>query len=214
MSRGEVWWAEHPEWGRRPALVMTREQAINSLNEVFVVLATTRIRGIPTEVELGHEDGMPRDCILNADHTDTIRQGLSGRANHRTLARKGRCCMQRTEHRDRLRSGRVSRWSLRRPALKPLLVELPNQKPRRFRGLSCAPRFLCAPSQTGHGSGLTPDSGAHSHSPPLSWRADGGSLRSRLVPIGPTPPFIDEAACGKCALREAIRTFSTQMTLS
>jgi hypothetical protein len=24
VRRGEVWWAEHPEWGRRPALVMTR----------------------------------------------------------------------------------------------------------------------------------------------------------------------------------------------
>ncbi|HUI60682.1 MAG TPA: hypothetical protein VLX90_10685 [Steroidobacteraceae bacterium] len=33
-----------------------------ALNEVFVVLATTRIRGIPTEVELGPEDGMPRDA--------------------------------------------------------------------------------------------------------------------------------------------------------
>ncbi|HEY4812398.1 MAG TPA: hypothetical protein VIH71_15200 [Solirubrobacteraceae bacterium] len=41
MRRGEVWWAEHPEWGRRPALVMTRDEAIDSLNEVFVVLATT-----------------------------------------------------------------------------------------------------------------------------------------------------------------------------
>lgn len=75
VRRGEVWWAEHPEWGRRPALVMTREEAVNSLSEVFVVLATTRIRGISTEVELGHEDGMPRDCVLNADHTDTVAKG-------------------------------------------------------------------------------------------------------------------------------------------
>ena len=75
VRRGEVWWAEHPELGRRPALVMTRDEAIDSLNEVFVVLATTRIRGIPTEVELGREDGMPRDCALNADHTDTVAKG-------------------------------------------------------------------------------------------------------------------------------------------
>jgi mRNA-degrading endonuclease toxin of MazEF toxin-antitoxin module len=54
---------------------MTREEAIDSLNEVFVVLATTRIRGISTEVELGHEDGMPRECVLNADHTDTVAKG-------------------------------------------------------------------------------------------------------------------------------------------
>lgn len=54
---------------------MTREEAIDSLNEVFVVLATTNIRGIPTEIELGHEDGMPRDCVVNADHADTIAKG-------------------------------------------------------------------------------------------------------------------------------------------
>jgi hypothetical protein len=29
LRAGEVWWAEHPEWGRRPALVMTREAAID-----------------------------------------------------------------------------------------------------------------------------------------------------------------------------------------
>jgi mRNA-degrading endonuclease toxin of MazEF toxin-antitoxin module len=45
--------------GGRPALVMTREAVIDSLSEVFVVLVTTRIRGIPTQVELGSEDGMP-----------------------------------------------------------------------------------------------------------------------------------------------------------
>ena len=61
--------------GARPALVMTRDEAIDSLNEVFVVLATTRIRGIPTEVELGREDGMSCDCVLNADHTDTVAKG-------------------------------------------------------------------------------------------------------------------------------------------
>ena len=56
-------------------MVMTREEAIDNLNEVFVVLATARIRGLPTEVELGREDGMPRDCVLNADHTDTVAKG-------------------------------------------------------------------------------------------------------------------------------------------
>ena len=55
--------------------MMTRDEAIDSLNQVFVVLATTRIRGISTEVELGREDGMPRDCVLNADHTDTVAKG-------------------------------------------------------------------------------------------------------------------------------------------
>lgn len=78
MKRGEVRWAEHPDWARRPALVLTRDEAIARLNEVFVVLATTTIRGLPTEVELGPEDGMPRTCVLNADHTNTVGKGHLG----------------------------------------------------------------------------------------------------------------------------------------
>jgi mRNA interferase MazF len=76
VRRGEIWWAEHPEWGRRPALVLTRDAAIDVLSEVSVVLATTSIRGLPTEVELGPDDGMPRACVLNADHTDTVAKGF------------------------------------------------------------------------------------------------------------------------------------------
>jgi mRNA-degrading endonuclease toxin of MazEF toxin-antitoxin module len=54
---------------------MTREEAIESLNEVFIVFATMHIRGIPTEVELGRENSMPRDCVLSADHANTIAKG-------------------------------------------------------------------------------------------------------------------------------------------
>lgn len=71
MSRGEVWWYEPPDAKRRPALILTRAEATQSLNELFVVLATTTIRGLPTEVELGPDDGMPRACVLNADHTSS-----------------------------------------------------------------------------------------------------------------------------------------------
>jgi mRNA interferase MazF len=72
VKRGEVRWAEHPDWPRRPAIVLTRNEAIGHLNEVFVVLATTNIRELPTEVELGTADGMPRPCVLNADHVASL----------------------------------------------------------------------------------------------------------------------------------------------
>jgi mRNA interferase MazF len=78
VRRGEVRWAEHPDWPRRPALVLTRNEAIDRLSELFVVLATTTVRGLPTEVELGAEDGMPRTCVLNADHTATVGKGCLG----------------------------------------------------------------------------------------------------------------------------------------
>jgi hypothetical protein len=61
---------------------LTRDQAINNLNEIFVVFATTTIRGLPTEVEFGPTDGMPRDCALNLDHTDTVGKGHLTGTNH------------------------------------------------------------------------------------------------------------------------------------
>lgn len=78
MRRGEVRWAVHPEWPRRPVLVLTRDEATDRLNEVFVVLATTNIRGLPTEVELGPEDGLPRRCVLNADNVASLPKGNLG----------------------------------------------------------------------------------------------------------------------------------------
>jgi mRNA interferase MazF len=57
---------------------MTRDEAIGSLNEVFVVLATTTIRDLPSEVRIGPEDGMPRECVFNVDHVDTVAKGFIG----------------------------------------------------------------------------------------------------------------------------------------
>ncbi len=58
--------------------MLTRDEAIDHLNEVFVVLATTNIRGLPTEVELGPADGMPRACVLNADHVASLPKSYLG----------------------------------------------------------------------------------------------------------------------------------------
>ena len=58
--------------------MLTRNEAIDDLNEVFVVLATTNVRGLPTEVELGPGDGMPRACVVNADHVASLPKGYLG----------------------------------------------------------------------------------------------------------------------------------------
>lgn len=72
MSRGEVWWVEDPDVGRRPHLVLTRDGAIAVLNAVLAVPATRSIRGIPTEVAVGPEDGMPGECVLALDNTTVL----------------------------------------------------------------------------------------------------------------------------------------------
>lgn len=75
-SRGEVWWAEEPDIGRRPVLVMTRERAIDVLTWVLVAPATRTVRGIPTEVGLDEDDGMPEGCALTLDNIRPLRKGL------------------------------------------------------------------------------------------------------------------------------------------
>jgi mRNA interferase MazF len=72
VRRGEVWWVERPGAARRPHLVLTRDTAIEHLQSVLGVPATTTIRGIPTEVELGPKDGMPSTCVLSLDNTRVI----------------------------------------------------------------------------------------------------------------------------------------------
>jgi mRNA interferase MazF len=68
VNRGEVWWVEDPDAGRRPHLVLTRQSAIASLRSYLAVPATRTIREIPTEVRLGADDGMPAECVLTLDN--------------------------------------------------------------------------------------------------------------------------------------------------
>ena len=76
VARGEVWWYERPNHGRRPYVILTRDEAIPVLNQVLAVPATTVVRGIPTEVWLDEDDGMPRPCVATADNTVLIRPAL------------------------------------------------------------------------------------------------------------------------------------------
>lgn len=70
--RGEVWWAEIEDIGRRPFLVMTRTAAIPVLNSVLAAPVTRTIRDIPTEVSLGPDDGMPTECAASFDNLRVV----------------------------------------------------------------------------------------------------------------------------------------------
>jgi mRNA interferase MazF len=74
--RGEVWWAEEPSVGRRPFLVFSRDEVIPVLRTVLAVPATRTVRGIPTEVPLGPDDGMPEECALSFDNATVVDQSL------------------------------------------------------------------------------------------------------------------------------------------
>lgn len=73
MRRGEVWWADLPApAGKRPVLLLSRNQAYAVRDLVTVAPVTTRIRRIPTEVSLGIGDGLPKSCVVNLDTITTI----------------------------------------------------------------------------------------------------------------------------------------------
>jgi len=73
VKRGEIWWAELPRpAGRRPVILLSRDEAYEVRRLVTVAPVTTRVRHIPVEVPLGPKDGMPRDCVANLDTVTTI----------------------------------------------------------------------------------------------------------------------------------------------
>jgi len=73
MQRGEVWWAELPKpAGRRPVVLLSRNEAYAVRELVTIAPVSTRVRGIPSEVPLGRREGLPRSCAANLDTITTI----------------------------------------------------------------------------------------------------------------------------------------------
>jgi len=73
LKKGEVWWARlKPPAGRRPVVLLSRDEAYPVRTAVTVAPMTSTIRGIAVEVTLGLEDGLPRPCAVNCDSMLTI----------------------------------------------------------------------------------------------------------------------------------------------
>jgi mRNA interferase MazF len=93
VRRGDICWAELSEAGRRPVLVLTRSEAIPALRLVLVAPLTTTIRGIPTEIRLGLDDGVPRECVVSVDNTQLVeRIGLTEPITHLSGPRMHAVC--------------------------------------------------------------------------------------------------------------------------
>jgi len=72
VDRGQIWWGEIEQVGRRPFLIMTRSAAIPVLNSVLAAPITRTIRAIPTELPLGPSDGMTIECVASFDNLRVI----------------------------------------------------------------------------------------------------------------------------------------------
>jgi mRNA interferase MazF len=73
VRRGDICWVSLPDEEKsRPALVLTRNEAIPAMKRVVIAYLTTKIRGIPIEVRLDSSDGVPRECVVNFDNIRTV----------------------------------------------------------------------------------------------------------------------------------------------
>lgn len=76
MKRGEIWWAHLPApIGRRPVLLLSRDEAYKRRTQVTVAELTTTVYDLPVEVPLGLQDGVPRACVVNLDTVTTVPKG-------------------------------------------------------------------------------------------------------------------------------------------
>jgi mRNA interferase MazF len=72
-ARGEVWWCELPDIGRRPVVVLSRDTAIPRLRRTLIAPCTTTIRGLASEVALSPDDDpVPRTSAVNLDSVESV----------------------------------------------------------------------------------------------------------------------------------------------
>ena len=60
-------------------MILTRDSSIPYLSRVTVAPITSTIRGVPSEVALGVEDGLKQPCAANLHHVMTVAQANIGR---------------------------------------------------------------------------------------------------------------------------------------
>lgn len=91
MRRAEIWWAELPSpAGDRPVVVLTRDAVLHSIGSIVVTLVTRTVRGLPTEVLLGRQQGLPVPCVANLDNILTV-------PRHRLKRLMGACDIRKVQ---------------------------------------------------------------------------------------------------------------------
>ena len=68
VARGEVWWGEAPDEKGRPFLVVSRDAANAVMERVLVAPVSRRVRGVPSELPLGEDEGLPVSSVASFDN--------------------------------------------------------------------------------------------------------------------------------------------------
>ena len=80
LTRGEVRLFRFPPPDKqRPVLLLTRDFAIDYLSRITIAPLTSTIRGVPSEVALGPEDGLKQPCVVNLHNLVTVSKQHLGR---------------------------------------------------------------------------------------------------------------------------------------
>jgi mRNA interferase MazF len=92
MQRGEIWFAETPS-GDRPVLVLTRDPVAARIGGVVAAALTRSVRGLPSELPLSNDDGVPVESVVNFDTIYTLpRSDFRRRVTKLTPARMNEAC--------------------------------------------------------------------------------------------------------------------------
>ena len=68
VARGDLWWGETPDGKGRPYLVVSRDAANAVMARVLVAPVTRRARGVPSELALGTDEGLPVESVASFDN--------------------------------------------------------------------------------------------------------------------------------------------------
>jgi len=73
MNRGDVWLIDlGGRIGRRPVVVLTRQNVLSYVNKVTVAEITTKGKGYPTEIDIDQKANLPKSSFIQADNVHTF----------------------------------------------------------------------------------------------------------------------------------------------
>ena len=73
MNRGDIWFIDlGGKSGKRPVVIITRQNVIEHLNKVSVAEITTKGKGYPTEVYIDHKGNLPIPSFVQTDNIHTV----------------------------------------------------------------------------------------------------------------------------------------------
>ena len=121
IRQGDIWWVERPDQKARPALVLTRNEALERLDWITVAPLTRTIRAIPTEVRIEAGEGVRVESVATFDNMASVRRSqLTRRLGELTPGRWHEVCAAvRAASRPAASSGRsieasrIAVWSAR-----------------------------------------------------------------------------------------------------